>query len=210
MGFRQMDHFASSAARADRRESPRHYLARPMRAEVVYGRQRIAIESGAICDVSRQGLGLRASHSMKLVPGAAVTIAVSQDDKVTTLYGQVATVRHGIELGIKVGGAGHNPLLDMLGRGVDSAVVSAPRNGKASLSGTVTITARHPIRWAVDAGATCLDMSDVTTLDSSGLGLLLHVNERHAITIEKCTPQVCRLIKLCQTQRLCAADCPKA
>ena len=205
-----MHHAIATPRGADRRESPRHYLARPMRAEVVYGRQHIAVESGAICDVSRQGLGLRASQSMKLTAGAVVTVAVSQDDKVTTLYGTVATVRHGVELGIKVGGAGQNPLLDMLGRGVDSAVVSAPKNGKASLSGTVSITARHPIRWAVDAGATCLDLSDVRMLDSSGLGLLLHVNERNAITVENCTPQVCRLIKLCQTQRLCAADCANA
>lgn len=207
MGFRHMNHFASSAARADRRESPRHYLAKPMRAELVYGHQRIAIESAAICDVSREGLGLRATHAMKLAPGAVLTIAVSQDDKVVTLFGKVAAIRHGVELGLKMGGAGHNPLLDMLGRGVDSAVISAPKDGKSRLSGTVTMTARHPIRWAVNAGATRLDMSEVTGLDSSGLGLLLQVNERHDITVEKCTPYVCRLIKLCRSQTLCAADC---
>ena len=206
-----MNRFLAASSRSDRRGSLRHYLTRPVRAELVYGCQRIAIESGAIYDISEGGVGVRTSQRMTVPSGAAVTIAVPQDDRVLTMAGKVATNRNGYELGICVGGGPQaNPLVDMLGDRLESAAVSPPQHGKAHLSGTLSLAARHPIRWAVEAGATRLDMSEVSVLDSSGIGLLLQTNARHGVTIEKCSAQVCRLVRLCGVATVCADDCRQA
>jgi hypothetical protein len=196
-----------SAQRCDRRESLRHYLTRPLRAELVWGRRRFAIESGAIADVSTAGLGLRIARRMRIAPGAVVTVAIPQPNRVLTLSGTVAAIRAGYDIGIELGERDGNPLFDMLGGELDSVAVSLPQNGKARLSGSVTLSARHAVGWAIESGAARLDMSAATALDSSGIGMLLRFNERSGVTLGNCAPQVCRLIKLCGTSALCPADC---
>ncbi len=196
---------------SDRRKSLRHYLTRPMRAELIYGRQRIAIESGSISNISKDGIGLRTTvQGMKVIAGATVTIAVPQTDKVLTLSGKVTTIRSGIDIGILIDAEAQSALGDMFDSERDSAVVSAPQAGKSRLGGTVSISARHPMRWALQAGATRFDLSGVVALDSSGIGMLLRLNEREGVTIEKCSSHVCRLVKLCGTANLCSPDCESA
>lgn len=202
--------YADRMLRADRRESQRHYLTRPLRAELVFGRQRIGIESGRICDISDGGIGVRALQRMNLGSGAALTVAVVRDDKVVTLSGRVATIRHGTDIGVQVAPDDGKSLVEALDAGRDSVTATPPRDGRASLAGTVSMAARHPVRWVLKAGATRLDMSGVTALDSSGIGLLLQINERDGVTIEKCAPQVCRIIKFCRTATLCSPDCRNA
>ncbi|MDD5248097.1 MAG: PilZ domain-containing protein [Rhodocyclaceae bacterium] len=193
--------------RSERRELPRHYLTRPMRAELVWGRQRFGVASGAIADLSKAGLGLRTARRMGIAPGAMVTVAIPRQDKVLTLSGTVAASRGGYDIGISLDG---NPLFEMLGGELDSVSVSLPQDGKARLCGSVTLNARHPIGWAIAAGARRFDMGAASALDSSGIGMLLQFNERHGVTVGNCAPQVCRLIKLCGTPALCAGDCRKA
>lgn len=194
-------------ARADRRGSPRHYLARPLRAELIFGCRRVAIEASRIDDISDHGIGLRAASPIKLVPGTTITVAAAQQDAVWTVSGAVASIRGGIHIGVKVAVAERAALLAALGRHPDSVTVSPPRNGRSHATGTLSMSARHPIQWAVNGGATRLNLAAVTAIDSAGIGLLLLLNERHALSVEGCSPQVCRFIKLCRMQGLCAADC---
>lgn len=192
---------------ADRREAPRHYLTWPMRAELVYGGHRMLVGSGSICNISKVGIGLRSSGQAKIAPGTPFTIAISRNDQVVTLTGKVAAVRQGVDIGIQLGSSAANPLLDMLDENLESAVVTPPQHGVARLSGTVSMAARHPIRWAIQAGARRVNLAAVTALDSSGIGMLLQFHDRDGLTIERCPPHVCRLIKLCGTAALCSAEC---
>lgn len=197
---------SSTASRGDRRGSPRQYLTRPVRAEIVYGRQRMAIESGVIYDLSEEGIGMRAAHWIKLAAGTPVTVAVPRDKEVVTLSGSIAVVRGGLDIGIKVDGRGDNPLLGQF----EGAAVSAQAKGKTRLTGALSMSARHPVRWALQAGVRRLDLSGVTTVDSSGIGMLLQLMERDGVTIENCADKVCRLVKMCGIRGLCAPECPAA
>lgn len=199
---------SAASSGADRRSSPRHYLARPMQAELIYGRQRIAIESGRISNISQEGIGLRSSAPVKLVPGAMVTVATRQGDQIVTASGTLKSIRYGVELGLTL--CKHNPLFGMLGDKLGSATVSVPEKGLARLSGTIALSSRHPINWAIKGGAKVLNMTGVATIDSAGIGMLLMFNERDGLRIEKCLPEVCRLIKMCRPAALCAPDCQHA
>lgn len=205
-----MSHHAHPpAAHGDRRKATRHYLTRPMRAELVWGRQRFAVESGAISNISEVGLSLRLQRYMKMPPQGQVTIAVPYHDRVLTLAGRIASLHSGGELGFTLEGGG-NPLFAMLGRELDGASVSPPQNGKAHVAGNLTMAARHPVKWAIDAGATRLDMSGVTALDASAIGMLLKFGERHGIRLGDCSSCVCQLVSACAAPALCAVDCKKA
>lgn len=205
-----MNPLPTAIARTDRRGSPRHYLARPLRAELIFGCRRVAIAASRIDDLSDHGIGLRSASPIKLAPGATITVAAAQRDAVWTVSGEVASIRGGIHVGVKVDAAQRQALLAALGRKPDSVTISPPQNGRSHAAGILSMCARHPIQWAVNGGATRLNLAAVTAIDSAGIGLLLLLNERHALSVEGCSPQVCRFIKLCGMQGLCAAGCRSA
>lgn len=197
----------ASAARTDRRESLRHYLAQPLQAELIYGSRRVAIEHSRIGDISDQGIGLRAAQPVRLAPGAAITIAAAKQDKVWTVTGEVASISNGVHIGVRVGDAERDALLAFLGHSADTVTIAPPQNGRARAAGKLSLAARHPVQWAVKAGATRLNLAAVTAIDSSGIGLLLVFNERSGLSVEMCAPHICRFIKLCGAPTLCAPDC---
>lgn len=200
---------ASNSSLENRRKSLRHYLSRNIPAELVFGRQRIAVESGRIADISDAGIGIRAAQPVPLKPGAAVTVATTVADRVVTLSGRVAFARHGRDLGIEIAGREDRDRLGEIAGCNDSVAVANPDGQRTHVSGKVSMAARHPIRWALQAGVSRLDLSRATDIDSSGLGLLLMLNERDGLRIENCADQVCRLVDLTRLQRICIADCPK-
>ncbi|MDO8931241.1 MAG: hypothetical protein Q7U97_02510 [Rhodocyclaceae bacterium] len=200
-------HSTAYTAARDRRRSQRHYFDRQMPAEVVYGQHRLAIESGWIGNISTQGLGLRASKPVRLALGAPITVAAPRGGEVVTVHGKLVSLRHGTELGIEVAARDGQTALNTLGHDVKRVAVSNPAKGRTRISGKISLAARHPIQWAIQSGASTLDMSGATELDSAGLGLLLILNERHSLKIEKCPPQICRLIALARIGTVCAADC---
>ncbi|NVN88923.1 MAG: hypothetical protein HXX15_22855 [Rhodopseudomonas sp.] len=127
-----------------------------------------------------------------------------------TLTGEVTSARDGIHFGIKVKEAGRPALRAILDGTAGSVTVSAPQGGRAQLTGTLSMSGRRPLQWVANEGVSRLDLSRVTEVDSSGLGLMLLMNERSGVTVENCSPHVCALIKLCGTPALCAPECPKA
>lgn len=197
------------ASNPENRRFQRHYLSSNIAAEVVFGRQRIGIESGRICDVSDHGVGLRSAQFVPLRPGAAVTVATSVADRVVTICGRVAYSRYGRDIGIEVDDGHARAQLGHLADNVPSVTVGGIDGGCTQVSGKLTMAARHPIGWALRRGVSRLDLSRAGDIDSSGLGLLLMLNERDGIQIEKCSAQVCRLVDLARLERICASDCPK-
>ena len=200
----------TSAQRSDRRESPRHYLAQPPHAELIYGRRRMAFEQSRIGDISEHGIGVRATQPVRIAPGTSITNATAQDDRVWTVTGEVASVSDGIHIGVKVSAAERAALLAFLGRNPDSVTISPPQDCRSQVAGKLSLSARHPLQWAVKAGAVRLNLAAVTAIDSSGIGLLLVLNERSAVCVDMCAPQICRFLKLCGTPTLCAPDCQRA
>lgn len=200
---------SSRSPSANRRKWMRQYFAQQMPVDLIYGRRRIAVESGWISDVSRQGLGLRSAQLIRLPLGAPVTVATSVADKVVTVSGAVASSRHGAEVGVLVATPDAQGNLMELAAGVKTVAVSNPDDGRTCVAGKMSMAARHPIQWALNAGARRLDMKDVTELDSAGLGLLLLNHERHGLTIENCPTHVCRMIELTGLRRLCTSSCPR-
>jgi len=197
------------ASNHENRRFQRHYLSSNMPAEVVFGRQRIGVESGRICDVSDHGIGLRSAQFVPLKPGAAVTVATSVADRVVTIYGRVAYSRYGRDIGIEVDDGHARAQLGALAGNVPTVTVGGVDCGCTRVSGRLSMAARHPIGWALRSGASRLDLSRATDIDSSGLGLLLMLNERDGVQVEKCPPQVCRLVDLARLGRICASGCPK-
>lgn len=197
------------ASNHENRRFQRHYLSSNISAEVVFGRQRIGIESGRICDVSDHGIGLRSTQFVPLKPGTAVTLATSLADRVVTIHGRVAYARFGRDLGIEVEDGAARAELGRLAGSVDTVTVGGIDGGRTQVSGKLTMAARHPIGWALRSGVSRLDLSRAKDIDSSGLGLLLMLNERDGVRVEKCAPQVCRLVDLARLGRICAPDCPK-
>lgn len=197
------------ASNQENRRFQRHYLSSNIRTEVVFGRQRIGVESGRICDVSDQGIGLRAAQFTPLKPGVPVTLATHLADRVVTIHGRVAYSRFGRELGIEVADGDARAELGRLAGSVDTVTVGGIDGTRTQVSGKVSMAARHPVAWALRSGASRLDLSRATDIDSSGLGLLLLLNERDGVRIENCAARVCRLVDLARLGRICSTDCPK-
>lgn len=200
---------ASNNTAENRRKAPRYYLSRDIPAEVVFGRQRIAIESGRISDVSDSGIGVRAAQPIPLKPGTPITVATTFADRVIAIPGRLAFSRYGRDLGIEVTARDARDQLAQIAHGAGSVAVGNPDGKLTHVSGKVSMAARHPIRWAMRAGVSRLELSRATDIDSSGLGLLLMLNERDNLQIANCASLVCRLVDLTRSQRLCADDCPK-
>lgn len=194
----------------DRRKATRHYLTRPLRADLIWGRQRVAIESAAISNVSEGGVGLRVLRHMKAGPVGQVTVAVSHRDRVFTLAGKVAAFGASCEVGVALPEPERNPLLDLLEDELESASVSLGHDGKAHVAGNFTIAARHAVKWAIESGAKVLHMKDVKALDASAIGMLLKLNEREGVKVDDCPQCVCRLVQGCALPALCSPDCAKA
>lgn len=202
---------AQSIRDADRRACPRHYLTRPLRAELVYGRTRFSLDSGCVGNVSRSGLGLRTDSRVGASAGTIATVALAKDDKqVLTLCGEVVSVRNGIDLGIRLLERDLQRLGDWLGGGLDSTAITSPKNGLSQVSGKLSVASLHPLRWAVAEGANRLDLGEVTDIDSAGIALLLRLNEKSGVTVEACPPHVCRLLRLVAGSELCSGCCSKA
>ena len=190
----------------------RHYLTQPLSAELIYGFRRVNIETGQIDNISKGGLGIQLRRPLPaLQSGTPVTVAMAREDSVWTMTGKVASILGGSQIGVKVADDEHPPFPDLLGTLAQACVtVSPPRNGKASVIGNFSMSARHPIQWAVSGGALVLDLAQVTSIDSAGIGLLLLLSERNGVRIERCAPLVCRTIKLCKVPGLCVTDCSEA
>lgn len=193
----------------NRRKFQRHYLSANIRAEVVFGRQRIGVESSRICDVSDHGVGLRATQFVPLKPGTAVTLATNLADRVLTIHGRVAYSRFGRDLGIEVEDSAARAELGRFADSVDTVTVGGIDGARTQVAGKISMAARHPVAWALRGGASRLDLARATDIDSSGLGLLLLLNERDGVQVENCATQVCRLVDLARLGRICAPDCPK-
>lgn len=206
--FRMTDSSTDLHGAADRRRALRHYLAHPPQAELIFGNSALNFASGWIENVSDHGIGLHAIKPVALQPGSRVTVAGHHHDKVWTLNGRVASIDGGVYIGINVDEQVGQPGSGLDEACADSITVSSPEGGCASVSGKISMAARRPVQWAINSGATRLNMAGATALDSAGIGLLLIVHERNGLTIEKCNPQMCRLIKLC-SKTLCAPDCPR-
>lgn len=200
---------SGNAAAHNRRKSLRHYLSREMPVEVVYGQRRIAVESGRISDISEQGIGVRAAQPLRLAPGVAVTVAAAFADQVITIPGKVAFTRGGHEIGIAVASDDGHAELSRIAGSVDSVAVGNPDGARTQLSGKISMAARHPIQWAIRAGVSRIDLQRATEIDSSGIGLLLILNERDGLRIENCPSQVCRLVTLAKLDQLCSPDCAR-
>jgi hypothetical protein len=203
-------HKAAIGSHHDRRKATRHYLTRPLRADLIWGRQRVAIESAAISDVSENGVGLRVLRHMKAGPQGNVTVAVAHRDRVFTLAGKVAAFGSTCEVGVMLPEPEHNPLLDLLAGELESASVSLGHEGKAHVAGKLTIAARHAVKWAIESGVKVLHMKDVTALDASAIGMLLKLNERDGIKVDDCPQCVCRMVRGCALPALCSPDCARA
>lgn len=196
---------------AERRSSLRHYLTRPLRAELVYGAACFALDSGCVGNISRCGLGLRSDARVGARPGTLATVAVAQDgSEVLTLSGEVVSIRNGIDLGIKLRQSDLQRLALWLGEGLDSTAVSTPENGLAHVSGELSVASLHPLRWAVEGGATRLNLRDVVKIDSAGIALLLMLKDKAGVTLEACPDHVCRLLRMVAGSSLCAGHCAKA
>lgn len=194
---------------ANRRKWMRQYLDREMPVEVIIGARRFAIASGWINNVSRQGIGLRSAQPIRLPAGVPVTVATHLADQVVTVSGVVASSQNDIRVGITVACSNAQNSLVGIADSVKTVAVSNPEDGRTSVSGKMSMAARHPIQWALKAGVKRLDMRGVTELDSAGLGLLLLNHERHGLTVENCSSQICRLIDMTRLHQLCATDCPQ-
>ena len=202
-----MNHNDTTAG--NRRKTQRQYLARHVPVEVVFGQRRIAVEHGWICDISPGGIGLRSPQPIRIPPGTAITLAASVGDKVVTIAGKVASSRHAHEFGIEVESRDAQECLKTVAGEVESVAVAAPEGSRSQLSGKFSMSARHPIQWAIRGGAKRIDLARATEIDSAGLGLLLMLNERHRLTIENCPERICRMVRLARIDQVCAADCPR-
>ena len=203
--------FAEAAQGAERRACPRHYLTRPLRAELIYGRARFGLDSGSVGNVSRTGLGLRADLRVGAHPGTLATVALAKEgSEIMTLSGEVASVRNGFDIGIKLVDSDLQRLRDWLGEGLDSTAISSPKNGLAHVSGKLSVSSLHPVRWATTAGARRLNLEAVTAIDSAGIALLMLFGEKEGVRVEDCPEQVCRLLRLAARSGLCAASCARA
>lgn len=198
----------NDTAAGNRRKTQRQYLARHMPVEVVFGQRRIAVEHGWICDVSPGGIGLRSPQPIRIPPGTAITLAASVGDKVVTIAGKVASSRHAHEFGIEVESRDAQESLRAIADEIESVAVAAPEGNCSQLSGKFSMSARHPIQWAIRGGAKRIDLARATEIDSAGLGLLMMLNERHRLTIENCPGRICRMVGLARLGQVCAPDCP--
>jgi len=144
---------------------------------------------------------------VRIAPGTAITIAAAQQERVWTVTGELASISNGIHIGVKVSDAERQGLLAFLGTLPDSVTISPPQSGRSHATGKLSLSARHPVQWAINAGASRLNLAAVTAIDSSGIGLLLVLNERSGLSVEMCAPQVCRFIRMCGAPTLCAPDC---
>lgn len=196
-------------AAPNRRKTQRQYLARHIPVELVHGQRRIAIESAWISDISPRGIGLHSTQPIALSPGAQITLATTRGDHVLTIPGRIVSVRHGHEFGIETNSPEARDSLRAIAETTDSVAVTNPQQGRTQVSGRFTMAARHPIQWAIQAGAKRIDMRGSNEIDSSGLGLLLLMNERNGLQIENCPSGVCRTIGLVGIGRICAPDCPQ-
>lgn len=199
----------NDAAAGNRRKTQRQYLSRQMPVEVVFGKRRIAVEHGWICDVSPQGLGLRSPQPIRIPTGSPVTLATSVGDKVVTLAGKVVSSRHNCEFGIELESSDAKDSLRTIANEVDSVSVASPEDGCSHLAGKFSMSARHPIQWAIRAGAKRIDLTRATEIDSAGIGLLMILHERHGLTIEHCPHNVCRMVELARIGQVCTSDCPR-
>jgi hypothetical protein len=204
-----MHSHAATTSSLNRRKSPRHYLDHPMAIEVIYGRHRFAFESGRLSDISHRGLGVRAAHPVRVAPGAPITVAATFDNETIAIHGRVAFAEHGGELGIEVGGNDAQQQLDRIAGALKSVVVAPPTDGLSHIEGKVSMSARLPIQWAIRNGASRLDMTRATEIDSAGLGLLTLMNERHGLCVEHCPAAICRMVKLARLGTVCSPGCPR-
>lgn len=199
----------NDTAAANRRKAQRQYLARHMPVEVVFGQRRITVEHGWISDVSSGGIGVRSPQPIPIPAGTPITLAASVGDKVVTIAGKVASSRHAHEFGIQVESRDAQECLKSIAGEVESVAVAAPEGDRSQLSGKFSMSARHPIQWAIRGGAKRIDLARATEIDSAGLGLLLMLNERHQLTVENCPDRICRLVGLARIGQVCAPDCPQ-
>lgn len=198
-----------SATAQNRRKSQRQYLAHRVPVELIHGSRRFSIASAWICDLSSRGIGLRSAQTLALKPGTPITLATTCGEQVLTVPGRIVSARHGQEFGIEADTPEARDSLRAIAETADSVAVTSPDQGRSRISGRVSMAARHPVQWAINGGATCIDMTEATEIDSSGLGLLLLLNERCGLSIEGCPEGICRTIGLVSLSRLCAADCPR-
>ena len=192
------------ALRADRRQDQRHYLMKVVKADLVFGHQRIKVETGRIGDISDKGLGVHPLGPLDIKPATPITIAVRHDESVLSISGEVASVHYG-HLGIRVDQRQQSALPKLIEAYQERIVVSPPLNGLSHVKGTVSMFARFPMQWAVTLGATHFDLSQVKQIDSSGVGLLLMLSDRHGIKLLNCSDKICQLIELCKVPALCGA-----
>ena len=205
-----MDHvskLADSHEHSDRRRALRFYLNQRPTVDVLVGRQRMNIEAGQISDASSGGLGIRCRNILKTAPGAPVTVATQFDSKVLIFTGRIASARNGVDLGIEVREDGGENSLDVFANARSGVAVAMAGKSTARVKGAVSMSARHAFGWAIDAGARCLDMSEAVSVDSAGLGLLMMLRDRHALTVKHCTQPVCRLIAMAGVETLCDGEC---
>lgn len=202
-----MNHNDETAA-GNRRKTQRQYLARHMPVEVVFGQRRLAVEHGWISDVSPRGIGLRSPQPISIPAGSPVTLATTVGDRVITIAGRVASCRHAHEFGIEVESRDAQECLKAVAGEVESVAVANPEGNCSQLSGKLSMAARHPIQWAIRAGAKRIDLARATEIDSAGLGLLLMLNERHGLAIENCPDCICRMVGLARIGKVCTPGCP--
>lgn len=188
--------------KSDRRSSCRQYLMQPVYAEILFGRRKVSIETGRIGDISAHGLGVCPATPLALEPHTPITLAANIDQTVVSVSGQVVSSNYG-HIGIRVSDAQQDALQTILNTYSDRTVVSPPIDGVSHIKGMLSMYARFPIHWAIDQGARRFDLSEVTRMDSSGIGLMLMLGERYGIRIENCSSRVCQLMNLCRTPVTC-------
>lgn len=197
-----------SSVSIDRRSSVREYFMRVVDAEIMFGQRGITFEKVRIGDVSKEGIGVRPYNSLlALKPGMAITVATPIDGAIVSLPGRVASTNYG-HVGIEIGAEHHASLHEFTRQHADRVAITHPAGGVSRVSGMLSMFARHPMRWAIDLGARRFDLSQVRQMDSSGIGLLLLMQQMHGIGIEKCPPRICQLVNLCRENGLCG-ECPK-
>lgn len=192
---------------SDRRRMLRFYLNQRPLADILVGRQRIAMEAAQISDASAGGLGIRCHQAIRAPRGAPVTVATRIDHQVMVFTGQVASNRNGFDVGIEIGEEGQRRALAAFANEQVGVAVTMIAKDTARVTGRVSMAARHALGWAVDAGARSFDMGAATAVDSAGLGLLLMLRERHAVTIRRCSRPVCALISMTNLPMLCEGGC---